>query len=58
VAASILRADGFNDVSWVAEGLPSWRAQGHPVEQGEPSSVGAADDGPPVAAGHGHSSTR
>jgi hydroxyacylglutathione hydrolase len=35
VGASLLRAAGFEDVSWVASGLPAWRAQGHPVETGE-----------------------
>jgi rhodanese-related sulfurtransferase len=35
VAASLLRRAGFDDVSWVANGLPAWRAQGYPVEVGE-----------------------
>jgi hydroxyacylglutathione hydrolase len=35
VAASILRADGFEDVSWVASGVPAWRAAGHPTVRGE-----------------------
>jgi hydroxyacylglutathione hydrolase len=35
VAASILRAGGFRDVSWVASGVPAWRATGRPVVRGE-----------------------
>jgi hydroxyacylglutathione hydrolase len=35
VAASILRADGFADVSWVANGVPAWRAAGHPTVRGD-----------------------
>lgn len=47
VAASLLRAAGFTDVSWVADGLPAWQARGHPVEPGE----GAAGAGEDAAAG-------
>jgi len=35
VAASILRTNGFRDVSWVASGVPAWRAAGHPIVRGE-----------------------
>jgi hydroxyacylglutathione hydrolase len=35
VAASILRADGFEDVSWVASGVPAWRAAGHATVRGD-----------------------
>jgi rhodanese-related sulfurtransferase len=35
VAASILRAGGFDDVSWVASGVPAWRAAGHPTVRGD-----------------------
>jgi hydroxyacylglutathione hydrolase len=35
VAASILRLGGFEDVSWVASGVPAWKAAGHPVVRGE-----------------------
>jgi len=42
IAASLLRADGFTNVSWVADGLPAWRAHGHPVERG--ASTGETDD--------------
>jgi hydroxyacylglutathione hydrolase len=35
VAASILRSSGFEDVSWVASGVPAWRAQGHPTVRGD-----------------------
>jgi hydroxyacylglutathione hydrolase len=35
IAASLLRSAGFDDVSWVASGVPAWRAAGHPVVRGE-----------------------
>jgi hydroxyacylglutathione hydrolase len=35
VAASVLRAGGFSDVSWVASGVPAWRAAGHPTVRGD-----------------------
>jgi hydroxyacylglutathione hydrolase len=35
VAASVLRSAGFEDVSWVATGVPAWRAQGHPTVRGD-----------------------
>ncbi len=35
VAASILRSAGFADVSWVASGVPAWRAAGHPTIWGD-----------------------
>jgi hydroxyacylglutathione hydrolase len=35
LAASILRSSGFEDVSWVASGVPAWRAAGHPVVHGD-----------------------
>jgi len=35
VAASILRAGGFQDVSWVAHGVSAWRAAGHPTVRGD-----------------------
>ena len=50
VAASLLRQAGFTDVNWVADGLPAWRGQGHPVERGAPS----ATDGDPALAAHHH----
>lgn len=37
VAASLLRRAGFEDVSWVADGMPSWQAAGLPVAAGSPS---------------------
>ncbi len=53
VAASILRSSGFEDVSWVASGVPAWRAQGHPVVRGEhpqrtPPARAARDEGVPA----------
>ncbi len=38
VAASLLRAAGFQRVAWVSEGVPAWEARGFPVAYGpEPS---------------------
>ena len=57
VAASLLRAAGFRDVSWVADGLPSWRKRGHPTETGSPEATASAptDRGATDAGGgHGH----
>ncbi len=69
VAASLLRAAGFDDVSWVADGVPAWRKRGHPVEKGRrgrdadgDSDADAGSDGGshvepsahPAAAGHRH----
>jgi hydroxyacylglutathione hydrolase len=34
VAASLLRAAGFEDVRWVADGVDAWRAAGYPVVTG------------------------
>jgi hydroxyacylglutathione hydrolase len=39
IAASLLRRAGFVDVSWVADGLPSWQACGLPVEREGASGV-------------------
>lgn len=39
VAASLLRRAGFENVIWVAEGMPAWRAEGLPVERGAPVGV-------------------
>jgi hydroxyacylglutathione hydrolase len=35
VAASVLRSAGFEDVGWVAQGVPAWRAQGHATVRGD-----------------------
>jgi rhodanese-related sulfurtransferase len=35
IAASLLRAAGFADVSWVASGTPAWEAAGYPVVRGD-----------------------
>ena len=48
VAASILRAGGFRDVSWVANGVFAWRAAGHPTVRGErPDGQRVHDSSPP-----------
>jgi hydroxyacylglutathione hydrolase len=48
VAASLLRAAGFERVSWVPGGVPTWSARGLPLEYGSAdaavgAAVGAAD---------------
>ena len=40
VAASMLRAAGFEDVAPVANGLPTWEAHGFPVEYGPEAGSG------------------
>jgi hydroxyacylglutathione hydrolase len=68
VAASLLRAAGFRDVSWVADGLPAWQSRGHPVEMGAgrsgeapapdaPDASTAEPDSSPAAAGHRHTAS-
>jgi hydroxyacylglutathione hydrolase len=42
IAASLLRRAGFEDVSWVADGLPSWQSCGLPVERGGAPGVAPA----------------
>jgi hydroxyacylglutathione hydrolase len=49
VAASLLRAAGFADVSWVASGVPAWEAAGYPVVRGDRPERRPA----PVPAGRG-----
>ena len=44
IAASLLRASGFEDVSWVAQGFPAWRAAGYPVESGAVDGRGPGRD--------------
>jgi hydroxyacylglutathione hydrolase len=43
VAASLLAEAGFQQVAWVADGLPAWKAAGLPVERGaaKPSATSA-----------------
>ena len=54
LAASILRSSGFEDVSWVASGVPAWRAAGHPVVHGDRPTRAPGrpprGDAPPAAA--------
>ena len=53
VAASMLRAAGFEDVAPVANGLPTWEAHGFPVEYGP--EAGSADwPAATAAAGEAH----
>lgn len=52
VAASLLQAAGFRDVSWVADGLPSWRKRGYPTETGVPEA--AADQAAATGVGGDH----
>jgi hydroxyacylglutathione hydrolase len=64
VAASLLRGEGFTNVSWVADGIPAWQAQGHPIKRGGPPGAAeeevateAEHDGPALA-GHRHADGR
>lgn len=50
VAASILRSAGFADVSWVANGVPAWRAAGHPTVRGDQPTRGGAHPADPEPA--------
>ena len=47
---------GSRDVSWVASGVPAWRAAGHAVEHGAPpdAAVTTTDAASVAADGHGH----
>jgi hydroxyacylglutathione hydrolase len=54
VAASLLRAAGFTDVSWVADGLPTWRRRGHPTERGAPDVTADPSSSPGVENGSDH----
>ena len=47
VAASLLRASGFADVSWVAGGVPTWQAAGYHVEYGPPGESGGLPEALP-----------
>jgi hydroxyacylglutathione hydrolase len=42
IATSLLRSAGFEDVSWVSDGFPVWRAAGYPVETGGSRGRGPA----------------
>jgi hydroxyacylglutathione hydrolase len=55
VAASILRSNGFRDVSWIASGVPAWRAAGHPVVRGDEPTGPTRARGPRSAARTGAS---
>ncbi|HXG39607.1 MAG TPA: rhodanese-like domain-containing protein [Candidatus Limnocylindrales bacterium] len=45
IAASLLRRAGFRNVTWVADGLPAWRACGLPVERVDAEAGAAAGTG-------------
>jgi hydroxyacylglutathione hydrolase len=57
VAASLLRAAGFRDVNWVADGVPSWRERGYATETGAPPDVVDDLDAPPRQLEHSHRSS-
>ncbi len=42
IAASLLRAAGFERVDWVESGFPAWAAAGYPVELGSDGGRGPA----------------
>jgi len=59
LAASLLRDAGFEDVAWVADGVPAWSAAGYELEPGADDGRGPAE--PPAnrpggepAAAHEH----
>ena len=60
VAASLLRAAGFNQVSWVPGGVPTWEAKGYPVVYGSDALSGAQTQqaipstGDPAVGAHAH----
>ena len=45
VAASLLRAAGFERVSAVSAGVPTWEARGYPIQYGESASEAPIVDG-------------
>jgi 3-mercaptopyruvate sulfurtransferase SseA len=53
VAASLLGAAGFERISWVADGVPAWRAAGYAVEAAEDGEAAAPTADEPSPA-HGH----
>jgi hydroxyacylglutathione hydrolase len=53
VAASLLRKAGFEDVAWVADGLPAWEAAGLPVAR-DAQPATDVDETPETAATAGH----
>jgi hydroxyacylglutathione hydrolase len=50
VAASLLRRAGFDRVSWVANGVPVWQAQGLPTDRGDVSPDALPDAARPRGA--------
>ena len=57
VAASLLNAAGFERISWVADGVPAWRAAGYAVEAADDpdgSPVDRSDAAEEPAAPHRH----
>ena len=55
VAASLLRAAGFERVMAVSGGLPDWEVRGYPVEHGGADDAGAWKAGAvPTGEGHAH----
>lgn len=54
VAASMLRAAGFERVSSVTAGVPTWAAHGYPVEYGPPDGDAAPASDPAGTESHAH----
>ncbi len=60
VAASLLRAAGFERVSWVSGGVPTWEARGYPIAYGSDGRPGAwtqqgdQKSGDPAVGAHSH----
>lgn len=53
VAASLLRAAGFERVTWVSGGVPTWEARGYATEYGVPGSADAWPSAPVAESGIG-----
>jgi hydroxyacylglutathione hydrolase len=54
VAASMLRAAGFQDVVLVEDGLPTWEARGFPVAYGPDAGDPTAEAATPIGEDHSH----
>jgi hydroxyacylglutathione hydrolase len=50
VAASLLRAAGFERVSAVSAGVPTWEARGYPVQYGPGEDEDGVDGAEPLSA--------
>ena len=54
VAASMLRAAGFEDVATVSSGVPTWEAHGFPVAYGRRPEATSPEAAAALGEGHAH----